>query len=502
MMNRAWNILISTSAMDARQLFPALVRMSVPFVLFLTLLLAASLTPAGFITSGVLQFLFYLLSLIGVVVSAGFATHQQVGSRQSLFISLVALTGTTSVQWCCTCLLEIWRTFLLIWITRIPVLTWLQTQGNLDLQGVALFELTLLCLFAWLSSLGLLIGSRKSLKGVTFGIAVAGYFGWEVVCNLSSILAMIANYYSIESLEPITELGAFLVHFSIFRKTYSLVTGGFDTAHFISLNIVLLIFAGICLVRFTRTIYRDIGANTIGIEGESAANSPVRKKKIPRCWSNALAWQAFYYHHGGYSTVYIRIVVYFVYLVLIAGMNYFQLSFTEYGSVLFAGIGLVMGPLMVANVCLAKESKEQTLSSLIMAVGDPVSLYEGWQNARLRMTIPDLVLLPAILFALYWSSPVIAYSVACGIPAIAYVTPLMYLSSFLAAWTWRNVKLSGKIFLSLCLIGGIGTLVGWLLSWYLLPVIGIPLLYLLGQRTLHKELPELFDPFFGTNNSG
>lgn len=497
-MIRVCNILFSTSMVEAKQLMRPLMSGGVVLALFLPLLLTCAFAPRGVSTSHTLQATFYFISLVGLVLLAGAVTYDFVGSRKSGFISLVALTGLTPGQWCQVCVGEIWRNFLLIWIVRLPILAWLHTQGNMDWKEVLALELIFFCLFNWLSSLALLFGSEKIAKGITIGIAWGGYIIWEVVCNLGVLLNGIYAYYGMPLTPWIGEITQLLSRFSVFRSVLSLFTGGLDPAYLTLQTTTLLGFAVFCLWRFSRVIFADIGANALGIEGETSSASSTKTKNAPRCWSNALAWQAFYFHHHGMKTVYGRSLGYVALLIVILVMNYFQFSLTEYGSFLFAGIGLITVPLFAANVALAKEIKEQTLPSLTLAVGDSVKLFKGWSQSYRRMMVPDLFFLPVIIAAIYWSSPVIAYGIFTGILGIACVAPLLFLSIFLSAWTWINVKTSAMIFLVMLAIAGIGGLIGWLINWYLFPIVVIPLLYVFGQRVLHKYLPKFFDPLHGT----
>lgn len=493
-MHRIRAILESTSTLESKRLIPALIRGSFVLVLLVPMLLTGFQVSRGFPGSHVLQIMFYMISLLGLVFLAGYVTFESVGSRQSSFISLVALTGISQEKWCLARVGEMWRTFLLIWVVRLPILAWLQIQGGLNWSEVCSLELLLLFLFGWLSSLGLLIGSGKLTKGVTFGVVCFGFVAWEFICNLGLLVTAITSFYGLQLIHGVDGFTQLLIHFSVFRKVLSLNSGGFNGHYFVWQAAILLIFTGFCLWRFSQKIFENIGANSLGTDRETVAASPIKNKKMPRCWSNALAWQAFYYHHNGMKTLYGRILAYIAVIVAVTAMNYFKGSITEYGSFLFAATGLVLGPMMAANVSLAKEVKEQTLPSLTMACGDPIKIYQGWQQSWRRMAIPDILLLPALLFSISWSAPMTAFYAGTGIIGIACIGPLLFFSVFLAAWTWPNVITSAKIFLAIVVIAGLGILIGWAMNWLLLPVVVIPLLFALGQWILYRDLPKFFDP--------
>ncbi|WP_417847219.1 hypothetical protein [Thalassoglobus sp.] len=500
-MNRVRNILKSTSTVESKRITPALFRGGFVLILALPLLLTASLTPRGVPIPHVLQFLFYLFSLIGLILLAGYATFEFIGTRTSGATALIALTGISPGEWCLANTAEVWRTFLMIWVVRLPFLAWLVTMGNLNGWAVLHMEILYLALFAWLSSLGLILGSGSVAKGITFGVVWGGYILWEVISNLGILFQAIAAYNGAQLIPSLDGLIQGLIHLSVFRKVLALVTGGFRPDDLVLQTAVLSTFTGYCLWSYSRTIFSEIGATTLGIDGETAAESPVKQKRMPRCWPDALAWQACYYHQNGMTTIKGRAFAYVLFIAAILVMNYFGLSVIEYGFYLCAGAGLIMSPIMAANLSLAHEVKEQTLPSLSMACSDPIEIYKGWQRSWRRTAIPDLLLLPGVLAAISWSSPLFGYYVATGIIGIACIGPTLFVSSFLSAWNWTNIfRLAGS-FLVVGFIAGLGALIGWAISWFLLPIVALPLLYAFGQWVLYQHLPKVFDPLLGSQKS-
>ncbi len=491
------NILESTSNIESKRLTPSLLRGCFVLILFLPLLLTSSLSAPGSSISQILQIMFYMISLLGLLVLVSFVTLDFVGARKSGFTSLVALTGISPLQWCLVKSAEMWRMFLMVWIVRLPILAWLATQGGLNWGNAICLECLYLSLFAWLSALGLLLVSGHHVKGISFGLVTGVYFLWEAICHLGLLCNAIASYYGMQLSASFAHTVQLLVHMSVLRKVLGLLSGGLAQYDLLIQMGMFLCFAGYCLWRYSRAIFSEIGSTSLGINGETAAETPAKPKQMPRCWSDALAWQACYYHQNGNKTIYGRAFAYIVIIALVLGMNFYGLSVVDYGTFLFAGSGLVLGTMMAAMTSLTQEVKDQTLPSLTMACGDPVELYQGWQRSWRRMGIPDLVFLPVLFASVTWSSPMIAYFIGTGIMGVACLGPLIFISPFLASWTRENLILSAKLFLAIVLTAGTGALVGWLLSWWLLPIVVLPLLYTIGQRVLHRSLPNFFDPLLG-----
>lgn len=477
-----------------RRLTAFLLRGGFVLALLLPILITSTLSRGSIGAARVVQFEFYLVSLLGAVIMAGYVANESGGDRYSGFMSLVALTGLTAKEWCMVRVVQMWSSFLGVWIVRLPVACWVYTHGHWRVHEMVWMELLALCLFAWLSAYSLHVGSQKLAKGLAFGAAIGAVVLWEVTCNALSFMVMVLSNFQFNPPTLVSEISEFVVRFSIVRKLMSLLSGGLDVAMLPFVCVALLLFAAWSWLRFTHTIYADIGANTLGLEGENANSITSRKHSVPRCWDSALAWQAFFYHQKGYQTFYWRIVGYALMIVAAVVMNAFGLKVSEFGAFFFMGGGLVFGVVMIPNVALAAELKEKTLPSLTLAVGDPVRLFLGWLSAGWRMAAPDLLLLPLLLTAVAWAHPSIGYIALTAILGIACTSPLFFCSSFITGWSWANVRAVLVVIVVALLLVGVSVLIGLFLHWALIPLFGLPVLFVLNHRILYRSLPNYFDP--------
>ena len=496
-------LLVSSSNAESKRLLRPLLTGLLVLLLFAPVLVISTMALPGRMTSRILQTIFYFISLAGLCLFAGTAANESSGDRYSGFISLLALTGLHPSTWCVVRTLQMWRTFLLIWSTRLPIMVWIHTQGHFSWSGILSLEMLLLCVFFSLSSFALLLGSNQNVRVPTFGFGFLGIVIWELICNLGSLATLVLTYLGLPFPSGVSFLSDTFAHFSVGRKITSLATGLFDATFLLGQSIILLLLGLFCLWRFTRLIYSEIGANTLGIEGHvfSSDDETPRKGNLPRCWSHALSWQAYYFHLGGRKTMQGRVAGYVVLIVALLALRYFQIPLSQYRGMLFMGVGLFFNVLLTPSMALSKEVKEQTLPSLILAAGDPTDLFRGWRNGGYRMCFSDILLFPLTLLALAWNDREAALVAVAFLAAIGLSSPVFFCSSFLAAWTWHNIWAQFKLFGIIFLIAALGIATGVFIHIAAVPVVVAPLLFAYNEFLLRRKLVKWFDPYLNFNKN-
>lgn len=491
-MQRLRYILRTTANIEHKRLTPHLIRFGVLLFLFLPVLLISTFAPDDPLRASIMQMVFQYMSMVAAVLVAGYAAIDSGGEQKNPAMALIALTGISAREWCFVRLLEMLRIYLLIMSIRLPIILWIRFGGGYSWGTICSFELLSLAVFFYLSAFGIMQGAKQAVTGAALGMVVLGAVIWELCCNVIMLTGLILPLVGWQLSPWLMSLSSILSEFSVFHRLQNMTTLSGEILF--AAQVACLIAAGVlCFVFYSRLIFAEIGSNTIGIEGQTETNQK-KKKKRPPCWDDALAWQSFHYHHGGNSVFWGRAMGYVALFIVILVMNFYRISLDQFGSFLFAASGLFFTPIVAANVCLASEMKEQTLSSLCFAAADPVELYKGWQRGGHRMGRTDLLMVPAICIALSCNHHLIGFVAASVVLFFWALAPLFFISCFLAAWTKANVINSAKIFGMMLLIGAVSVLVGWLVTWYIIPFIALPLSYGMSQYLLHYRLRDWFDP--------
>jgi len=490
-------ILESRSTAELKRWLPSLLRGLVVLVFTTALFVIPNLINPEGMSPQAWQFTFYLVSFIGTAILAGVVSQEYIGCRSHAMTSLVAITGISSEKWTLTCAGAMWKTFLLMWLIRFPFLAWVHTQGELSWSTIFCLEFVCLATFAMLSSYAINRASGKTEQGASFGVVVSAIFLWETLSHANYVLTTIASLSGVQIPATVNTIASQLNYLSVTQRVITLLNGGAVEKYVLIQVVTMAAVSVYYLWRFSQTVFSEIGETIHVPVGEVEVVAPAgKKKKMPRCWDNALAWQAYYYHHNGRITTLGRTLGYILAIIIVLGANYLGYSIEDLMSFEFCGMLFLYANLFTANTSLLAESKEQTLPSLTLACGDPIKMFSGWQQSIWKWAIVDFYLLPVLLLSISWQSLSGAYYFGAAIIGVACLSPLLFLMNFFQDWSGRVFAVTLTILAGFALITGLGLFVGWLVSWLLVPIVVVPLLYALGQWSLHTYLPEFFDPFF------
>ena len=491
MVPRVFNMLHATSPAQARRLDLALLRGGTVLIV-LTLVLwnvpfdisGRASASAGAVPRQTLR-VFYWGSIFLLAYLADNLNRDAVGDAVSGYLSLVAMTGTSTAEWTVLRLTQIWSGFMSVWVVRLPFLCFFYTLGGMRIGEYVALEIMLLAIFAAASSRTMLTAHHGQIRKSSGWSGVAAILVIEVILLVGVMITSLFSYSGRIFPGALAVASEALSRMSLYNQMISFPSAGQIPTSFLWTAVPYSLFAIYWIRKYSRQVYARIGETPLqNLQGTKSDQKALRQRApLPRCWDDALAWQCYVYREGGSKQTLLRLVMYTVVLIVIGVC---LATGSMHNLLIVVLIGTQIALLQVMNSpprCFDNEVKAQTLSSLILTPHTELEFYRGWRRGSLWLAIPDYGF--AILFALIMATiyPLITF-ILLGTTALAFASgPLFMLSglvpiSFSSLWTGFVViaGLTGVIFLA--------TVIGTATALVVIPIVAIPLYWGFNQILL------------------
>lgn len=494
-LTRIQKILRSTLTRESNRLDLGLARAILVLVVFVSFFVMPYTASSPNVIGKSLLTAFFPISIILNVILAGRLTRDRVGDNAGGFTSLLALTGTSRMEWIAVRLTQIWIGFLLVWIIRIPFVLLIFTLGGVLWEDLIAMESLLLMLFMATSTAALLAAhSADNQKS-------AGSAGWTALVRAEFLLLAgnlflhLLGYAGISAPTQIADVCETLASASLYQRLVryagSPALGTSVMSQLLVINAVLyLLIAVYSLVRFHRDLYSSIGESPqpqILSKKEQKETQKARRQRLARCWDDALAWQSYVFYSGGSDHLTGRVVLYCLALLLILGS--YVTSMLEPFSVLLMMVGAValINAVNTPAKCMEKETKAKTLTALILTPYTGRELYKGWRRGASYLLIPDLVFAAMISAGMYFVEPMGSLVIVTVTLAILMNGPFFMLSH-LVPLKWNSLATGMFVIIGFIGVVVVGLIAGGTLFPIAAPLVMLPLWWLFNQLLLRVFL--------------
>jgi hypothetical protein len=410
---------------------------------------------------------------------AAYLAGDFVGMRGDGTFALLRLTGIAAWEWWLVCWLRMLANYCSVWIVRLPVLCLLITCGGISWTWLLQWELFYLLLFWIVGSLGLLLSlTAETRQNVTQGV-------WsflvliEIFWGLPLVVLMTLQGLSVWS--PAGTLLKLAEGMAGCGTGLRLIEKGTMVApQSIGTYVLIALW---CSWSYCRNLfqYLDLTGTETGVAGSSVSSqwgtSRTTRRSSRRSWDDALAWQSVAVHGQALELFSLRIALWllaWMTLPLLAYAGYTPAALTAACGAVVVGLAQLM---MKPADCLAREFKEETLGSLMMAGFDATDLYNGWRRGIWRLGWIDLLswgALFAVFFRIGPAGPPVVLAV--GMLLISAGPMLMMLNA--VPWSLAGIMAALSVIAAVVLT--IVLCVNLALWWnpWLLPAVVAPLWWL------------------------
>lgn len=404
---------------------------------------------------------FYPVSIACLAYLAGRLNRDAVGDGSSGFLSLLALTDTSALEWTITRVIQNVIGFLSVWLVRLPFLCLFYTLGGLRLFDLVIYECLLLGLFMALMARAMSISHKTDSRQSTDISGISTLFFLEFCLSAPKIvvglMAFLGLTFPLKQQANANAMADSLWQLTLQRWFMGINVGGLLLEDLWQYLLLYLIIALFYLRSYSRHLYDQIGNTPEPVlkSSKEKRKVPVKRSSLPRCWEDALAWQSYVYYAGGSENVTGRVILYgvafAVYLFTIVTGMYQPLMV-----IILLGSGVTFLNLMNTPAhCLDKEFKAKTFSSLLLTPHEGLDFYYGWRRGMLNLSLTDHLFILAMLLLLMLKLPMVALAAMSVVVAIHLMGPFLMLS-FLVSFSWKSVGVCIFIFIGLIATVGIG----------------------------------------------
>ncbi|SFI75228.1 hypothetical protein [Planctomicrobium piriforme] len=334
---------------------------------------------------------------------AGWLAGDQIDRQRRAFFELLQLAGVSPSQWLRLTLLQLVGNFFSVFVVRWPLIALASTLGGVTLGQLVAAECCLYFLFGVAASVGLLIAMvGNSTRRQVISLLWATPYLTE---TLLRSLSMMQSYLP-ASVHPV---GDWLASFSAGRYMWTIGAQGLVSTP----PWRPALFYGGMAVTYLVLILWMLQNEFAEADGPEATERTRKTRTSRRCWDHALAWQACYVHGKGgwlFAAKCLSHVLVLGLFALLVSTNYRELAIACL--IIECGIWVLI-TMNKPGDCLQRELKEQTLSTLVLAIGDDRKLYSGWRLGSLWLSLPDFVMIVAVAVSLSFVNH-IAASAATG----------------------------------------------------------------------------------------
>ncbi len=432
---------------------------------------------------------FFFASFILMVFAAVRLASDVTGLRDASWLDLLKLTGISPRHWICLRVVQIGMSFMFMWFMRLPVLLLILTFGGLRTTQVLQAESLLLFTFIVAVCLGLLGSYAGQDRRRVWGVICGGLIGTEFLLYLPNKLLSLPLFQPL-AFSTLTDVAERLTAFRLVPVYWSAMSGGMLwTELWLPISLYAAI-ASISLIWFSSVIFQGTSGEGLQSNSESITNHNYMTGS--RCWEDALAWQAYQYHGGGKRTELIYLSGYLLASGLIIVFLYYRMLDDLWGLFAVAAPVVLLMKVSLANNCLEKEIKAQTLTTLMLTPYHNVEFYHGWHRGAWRMLQRDLYICgTAALIAFYFEPMMTSVTVIVTI-GILLSGPFLLLSA-LVPITLKGVPISFAVVGVLIVIIISGIVIGAIWSPIIGALFSVFLVWVFNVYILKKLLPEWMD---------
>ena len=385
MWNGATALFAWTLRMDARYVYPHMVRASVAMIV-LFLLSMAALDAFGTSRTGLL--FFELVCQMNVVLTAAAGVSYFVTAvseeKDAGTFALLQLAGVTPLAITLGKSTSRLVSSLMLLVSQVPFTFLAVTLGGIRWQQVLA---AWVCLAAWMilvANMALLCSARSATSAraaAAAGIVLLLWFGLPGVLR-ATLTAVPAVWISSGTRGSLLGLGNLMEVVSPWKQLERVLNRWEEAAVFGGQFWASIFLAGICFGVSTMRLTAWTRPTEDGAAG-AGDNGGRRRWPVSRCWRFALAWRDFHFFSGGRSFFAARWIGWLVVYGLFAGIQRMELgrwqaSFAgEYGwqfLLLLCG-ALSVECLLLATGSLHSEVRQMTQSSLAMLPFSPTRIF-------------------------------------------------------------------------------------------------------------------------------
>lgn len=483
--SRTLKLLRSTQTRQSQRLDLALLRSGFVLGVGVWLMVWSVLSGSSIHTGHAAIVYFYPMSLFLLAYLAGRLQREVVGDESSGIVSLISLTGTRESEWTAARLIDVWISFLSVWLVRAPFLCLFFTLGGLKFEDLLAGEVLLLFLFQAATCRAMCVAQQADGRSKADWAGFGTIFLLEISLSIGRILVGLGRFlgwsFPIEVTNGVEWVGAL----SLNSRFISFASGGAFYPNVIGSLLLYLILSAYWIWRFQHRLYQKIGETPeLALKGVKE-KKPFRKTRtpLPRCWDDALAWQSYVYYAGGADNTTGRVILYgiaFVFVMLTIITGFFQ---SLAGLVALISFGIFVNVMNSPSHCIDQELKAKTLGSLVMTPHTGLDLYSGWRRGTFRLAIPDHVYALLVACVTAFVDPGISLVIVSLVLAIDSSGPLLMLSG-LVPIAWNGLGTAFLVLIGLALIVTAGVFAASLIHPAMFPVAAIPLLWIFNQFLL------------------
>lgn len=336
--------------------------------------------------------------------------------------------------------------------------------GGIRFRELLLCEAVFLALFAAVASRSMLASHNTDNRKGSDWSGIGTIFVLEIVLNLGRIIAAVLAAIGVIVPNVLLEAGELMSSVSLLNWFANVTGGGLLPVNPLGMLAIYSSLTLYWLFKYRKVLYDRIGETPEPALESKKEKTKALKKRPPleRCWENALGWQSYVYYAGGRDNTTGRVILYGAALLFVL----FSLAtkmLVPLMVIILIGSGIVFLNAMNGTThCFDKESKANTLGSLMMTPHNGLDLYRGWRSGILWLTIPDHVYLAIVMVAMLAVEPWVSYVILCLMITIHLSGPLLMLSG-LVPIALKGLGTAFLVLFGLLLCVFFGVFVAWLM---------------------------------------
>lgn len=385
-------------------------------------------------------------------------------------LALVRVSDLRPSQWIAYRLAAAVLTFLPAWAVRLPFYTLAYGLGGVTVSDIVAAEVLQWAAFIVVASVGMLAGHSFNNSQVAGQTAMWSLVGFLMLFEAPRwIVSMVQSLYPSAG-RWLDDAEVFSLSWSRLSLARQVFTPPVDAAGWtvalISIAIHLIV-ASAAIWMLHRTLFAAVGADPApdAVAEPKLGRVMRRARRRPRPWTDALAWQVFWFRHTGTHEVYLKTAIYGVVVLVALG----SLSFSMPLAILLSAttaFGVVFYYGLQPGDTLQCELKDGTLSAFAMLPDSGLDAFRGWLRGARRLCVAEFIWMNLCAAALVvWEPRLVAVWLAI-IAMLALLPPLVFLA-YLQRFTgfWGSLRSCLPILCLVLIVAGSSLIAGIVDIW-------------------------------------